>query len=188
MQVATDFKYTACYCEENAWHLIENLVSTSMATQAELFACFISNRNKTIPIFHQRSSARDDGLVVWDYHVIVIQSGEGEELVWDLDTTLPFPCTLDEYEQKALADIPQGPEEHQRLYRLIPARDYLEHFASDRSHMKGPDGSWLAPPPPWPCSRAKSDGCENRISEYWDMDQAGERLGKVGTRIRDLLQ
>ena len=32
---------------------------------------------------------------------------------------------------------------------VVAARDYVEGLASDRSHMRRSDGSWLAPPPPW---------------------------------------
>lgn len=47
-----------------------------------------------------------DGLVVWDYHVILTQtpgnqavgtSVDKPTLVWDLDTTLPFPCEFKRY-------------------------------------------------------------------------------------------
>ena len=34
---------------------------------------------------------------------------------------------------------------------MIPWKQYAIHFASDRRHMRKLDGSWKAPPPPWPC-------------------------------------
>lgn len=37
-----------------------------------------------------------------------------------------------------------------RFYRVVPATVYLRYFASDRSHMRREDGSWIAPPPSQP--------------------------------------
>ena len=39
---------------------------------------------------------------------------------------------------------------HAPRFRVIPADDYVARFSSDRSHMRRADGSWIAPPPPWP--------------------------------------
>lgn len=176
--------------------LIETLVEKGEATHAELFACFISNTMKQVPTYCQKASRRTDGHVVWDYHVIALQltNGLGQCLVWDLDSTLPFPCPLVDYQAMALPDSgdnePVGMEGCERLYRLIPSSDFLNHFASDRSHMRRGDGSWLAPPPPWPGIRAQTDGSTNRIEQYWSMDdQDDRRLGRVTGRITfDLLQ
>lgn len=38
-----------------------------------------------------------------------------------------------------------------RFYRLAEAQSFLEHFASDRSHMMGEDGKWEATPPSYSC-------------------------------------
>lgn len=40
-----------------------------------------------------------------------------------------------------------------RLFRVIPARTFLDSFASDRSHMMRADGSWVAAPPAYPAIR-----------------------------------
>ena len=53
--------------------------------------------------------------MVWDYHVVLVQSGGGSgggggdgggitplPLVWDLDTKLPFPVPLERYAAEAL--------------------------------------------------------------------------------------
>jgi len=37
-----------------------------------------------------------------------------------------------------------------RYFRVIPASVFLQHFASDRRHMKRADGSWIKPPPDYP--------------------------------------
>jgi len=38
-----------------------------------------------------------------------------------------------------------------RAFRVVPSDLYLSTFASDRSHMLNADGSWLHPPPTYPC-------------------------------------
>lgn len=40
---------------------------------------------------------------------------------------------------------------------MIPADGFLLNFASDRSHMRNPDGSWKMPPPPYPPIRTAGD-------------------------------
>lgn len=47
-----------------------------------------------------------------------------------------------------------------RFFRVVPAKQFLQHFASDRRHMKRPDGSWIKPPPPY---TAISTTCEYGI-------------------------
>lgn len=37
-----------------------------------------------------------------------------------------------------------------RFFRVIPANEFLKEFASDRRHMKRPDGTWIKPPPNYP--------------------------------------
>ena len=36
-----------------------------------------------------------------------------------------------------------------RKFRVIPAESFLRTFASDRSHMKKPNGEWIKTPPPY---------------------------------------
>jgi hypothetical protein len=107
-----------------------------------------------------------------DYHVILVsrlpKGTWPSSIVFDLDTALrkdrgvsiPFhtyaAMTLYNAWSSHSAThelnsyiIPKAP----RSFRLIPARDYLTYFASDRSHMivKSDDGLdvWCSPPPPY---------------------------------------
>ncbi|WVY97583.1 hypothetical protein V8G54_029734 [Vigna mungo] len=58
--------------------------------------CFLPSY---IPLWNQKASKRADGVILWDYHVICIQIKQGNvpPLVWDVDSTLPFPSPLPLY-------------------------------------------------------------------------------------------
>ncbi|KAF5841706.1 N-terminal glutamine amidase-domain-containing protein, partial [Dunaliella salina] len=126
------------------------------------------------------------------------QQQQPHALVWDLDTTLPFPCEGTQYAKEALrASTLLLPPDFARLYRVVPASLYLEHFCSDRSHMKtsraslGSDShstegvsesggccddkadgaSWSSPPPPWPPIQPKNS-CgvlQHNLPCYWSL-------------------
>lgn len=100
--------------------------------------------------------------------MIVLQEGEKDCLVWDLDTTLPFPCTLLAYADIALHTQLVLGTDFARLFRVVSANDYLRGFASDRSHMRLSDGAWQAVPPAYPCITA-SDGATMRLQDYISM-------------------
>nr|XP_019961914.1 PREDICTED: protein N-terminal glutamine amidohydrolase isoform X2 [Paralichthys olivaceus] len=125
--------YSSCYCEENVWKLCEFVKKERTAPLEHLSVVFISNENRM------------------DYHVILMVRGlQSDALVYDLDSELSFPCSLKLYGAKALrSDRSIRPEYHRKL-RVVPADSFLLKFASDRSHMKAPDGSWKMPPPPYP--------------------------------------
>ncbi|XP_061615974.1 protein N-terminal glutamine amidohydrolase [Phyllopteryx taeniolatus] len=142
--------YTSCYCEENVWKLCEFVRRERSAPLQELFVAFISNDNRTVPLWKQKS-ARGDQPVIWDYHVVLLHvRGQGEAAVYDLDSVMPFPCSLKLYAAHALrTDHSVEPTYHRKL-RVVPADCFLLNFASDRSHMKNSDSSWRMHPPPYP--------------------------------------
>ena len=51
---------------------------------------------------------------------------------------------------------------------MIPATDFLNDFASDRSHMRNEDQSWIKPPPEYPS--IKSQICSNNLNLYINMN------------------
>nr|XP_019961913.1 PREDICTED: protein N-terminal glutamine amidohydrolase isoform X1 [Paralichthys olivaceus] len=142
--------YSSCYCEENVWKLCEFVKKERTAPLEHLSVVFISNENRMVPLWKQKSGCGDQP-VIWDYHVILMVRGlQSDALVYDLDSELSFPCSLKLYGAKALrSDRSIRPEYHRKL-RVVPADSFLLKFASDRSHMKAPDGSWKMPPPPYP--------------------------------------
>lgn len=182
----SDFIYTSCYCEENVYMLCKKLSEVGLAapTASDLFVVFISNPNRQIPIWRQRSSKDVEGLCIWDYHVICIQRRENAVQVWDLDTTLPCPVALDEYVAGAFQPWVSLKPDFSRLYRVISAPLYLRFFASDRRHMKNKDGSWMARPPVYDCFVAE-DGAVHNLEEYITMTV--ERVTRNSRETESLL-
>ena len=106
---------------------------------------------QVVPLWRQRAGRDEEKLVIWDYHVILIYKPDERCLVFDLDSDLPFPTYFHKYVTETFrTDAILNPEYH-RFFRVIPATLFLQTFASDRRHMKKPDGSWMKPPPPYPC-------------------------------------
>ena len=161
--VRAGLDYQAFYCEENVWRLLARPELSEAAT----WAVIASNASREVILLRQLSGRPVDGLVHWDYHVFaVIAHPVMGRLALDLDSELPFPCPAGRY----LADtFPAG---IQRAYvprfRVIKGTDYVAGLVSDRSHMRRPDGSYLAPPPPWPAPGAGS-GAPGILMDWIDM-------------------
>jgi protein N-terminal glutamine amidohydrolase len=165
----------------------------SSPARAKFYAVFISSRSRQVPIWNQKMSASDDAdePVIWDYHVIFVikttasstdeatavdldsrsRQGQGRAYILDLDTRLDFPVDAVEYFEKSFR--PQIPlrREYEQSFRVVPAEEYLSHFASDRSHMKDSG----MPPPSWPCIRGEKADCEMNLFRYIAMhDSKGD--------------
>ncbi|VDM23500.1 unnamed protein product, partial [Toxocara canis] len=85
-----------------------------------------------------------------DYHVILIQQNATKYLVYDLDSTIDFPCEIHIYWKETMrTDIPLN-ERYRRWFRVVNALEYLKHFSSDRRHMRNDRNEFVAPPPCWP--------------------------------------
>ena len=52
------------------------------------------------------------------------------------------------------------------MFRVIPAAEFLEKFASDRSHMVNTEG-WIAPPPSYPCIQTKGKHSFSFLPYMW---------------------
>ncbi|EIW60754.1 uncharacterized protein TRAVEDRAFT_71054 [Trametes versicolor FP-101664 SS1] len=128
----------------------------------QIYVVFISNGGKTVALWSQKTPS---GVVVWDYHVVLVllprtpldpgsdgaptpesdSQGTAERHAWvyDFDTTLPVPCSWIDYiagtfpyaaaRARSCVD-----ERFHSVFRVIRADVYLDHFASDRSHMITP--------------------------------------------------
>uniref|UniRef100_V9KP25 Protein N-terminal glutamine amidohydrolase n=3 Tax=Callorhinchus milii TaxID=7868 RepID=V9KP25_CALMI len=149
--VRGDCAYTRCYCEENVWKLCEYINDHEQLSLKEFFTVFISNDQKMVPIWNQQAGHGDQP-VIWDYHVLLIHDSDGNHCnVYDLDTTLLYPCPFDTYIKEAFRSEDLITPAFRRHMRVVRADLYLKTFASDRSHMRDADGKWRMPPPPYPC-------------------------------------
>lgn len=101
----TSCEYQSQFCEENVHRLI-----TRLGCPEECFAVFISSESKFTPIWSQRAASSPENPVCWDYHVILLRrlqrpNGSIEYLVYDLDSTLPFPSKASLYFDAAFPSI-----------------------------------------------------------------------------------
>lgn len=114
--------------------------------------------------------------MVWDYHVLAVgRTLAHETWVFDLDSELPFPCPLRDWVHKALLpghELCQSPRLARR-WRCVEASQFMDNFASDRSHMYKEtciEGSaqiqWSSPPPPYKCIQTAE---KNTLPRYLDM-------------------
>jgi hypothetical protein len=136
--------YQPFWCEENIWHLAQNPATVA----DERFVLLITGAKAEVACWQQRSGV--DGVpVLWDYHVVLATRSERWQ-IWDLDGRLGFPVPAETWLGSTFPCPDLVPARFQPRFALIPAADYVQSFGSDRAHMRGPDGRWLQPPPPWP--------------------------------------
>lgn len=140
-------RYTPYYCEENIWWLCQE--PRCHAARREVV--FISNELRACALFCQRAAPAPDLPVLWDYHVVLAVHRERGVEVWDLDSTQGAPLSASDWLALTFGPAARLPEELHPRFRVVDADAYLAAFSSDRGHMRGPDGSWQAPPPEWPC-------------------------------------
>ena len=148
------------YCEENAWHVCRE----EFFADRRRHVVFISNREHAVPMWNQRAGRGKP--IVWDYHVIVLVENPIE--IWDVDTTLGLPVSLEDY---VAGSFHQAlPEYFQPICRVVEAREFVETFASDRSHMQRKDGSFRKPPPAWPI--IEKPGIKTNLMRFVDISQS----------------
>ena len=137
-------RYQPFYCEENVWHLCAE-------AEGEALAVFISNVDRQVALWGQRSAEEPGWPVFWDYHVILMVRPEASSTwqVWDLDTVIGLPVPAQTYLDRAFVGTHRLPQEFHPLFRLIPALEFHATFASDRRHMRNENGVFSQPEPPW---------------------------------------
>ncbi len=139
------YKYAACYCEENIWHLCQEKDFHDYGRKVVL----ISNPRRSCALWEQNVQHAEGEPVIWDYHVIMLFFHDEWE-VYDLDTVLETPTPFAQYIRSTFGQPPFAPAEFLPLFRVIDAGEFVSIFSSDRSHMLTPDGHWQMEPPPWP--------------------------------------
>ncbi|KAI9321238.1 protein N-terminal glutamine amidohydrolase [Dichotomocladium elegans] len=161
--------YTGNYCEENVYQLCKEIAAKEPDRLERCYVLFVSNAYKHVPLWKQKK-CEGDLPVLWDYHVMLIYEHTTDKaFIYDQDTVLPFPCPLKAYILEAFRPFVPLLPSFRRLYRLVPAQAYLDHFASDRSHMLDDDGNFMMPPPPYDPIRTKD--CIMNLHDYIEMSK-----------------
>ncbi|MDF1662903.1 MAG: hypothetical protein P1V97_14095 [Planctomycetota bacterium] len=169
-----DCLYHAFYCEENIWKLCQQPCFKELETQI----CVISNEAQCCAFLEQRAGQSSpgfpsEGLVTWDYHVVLLAKDNGACLVYDLDTLLGFPTVLELYLDRTFSAI--FPKAYQPIFRLVSLSRFQEEFCSDRSHMLNKHNEYFAPTPPWDAPDTGAGG--TNLAELIDIKN--EEWGKL---------
>ncbi len=176
MRKPTDIaRYQPYYCEENIWQFCHQC---DVDERRSLLVVFISNAQRTCALWSQRAARTPDEPVLWDYHVVAVDTSAPAPLVWDLDTTVGAPTSFDTWWHATFPFEDVLPAPFQPLFHLVEAATYLERFSSDRSHMRRDDGSWQAPPPDWDPIFDADEGMN--LQKFIDMNDTS--FGEVLTR------
>lgn len=138
------FRYQAFYCEENVFHLCQDPRFAGRAPAA----VFVTGVGGECVMWHQKQARRPGAAMAWDYHVFLLVREPWE--IWDLDTVLGCPAPATEYLRRSFRPEITLPEELIPWFRVVGAEELAVTFASDRSHMRGPDGRFRKEPPAWP--------------------------------------
>lgn len=162
----SDVRYQPFYCEENVFHLCGHDAFRGRRAHAVV----ISGSLGGFVMWHQRAARSPKAPLFWDYHVILLAEDPWE--AWDLDTTLGLPFPADAYLRRSFH--PGVPPDLLPIFRLVEAELFVATLASDRSHMRGPDGRFERPPPSWPPVSAPERG--SNLRRFVDMSDpfAGE--------------
>lgn len=167
------FRYQPFYCEENVWWLCAEPEFAS----ADALVLFIFNGFGRCPFAEQQAAAPGQ-VIWWDYHVVAL---DHRKRIWDLDSRLALPMPAADWLDGTFPFAAALPQDIEPRFRSIPCDEYRRDFASDRSHMRGNNGGWQRPTPPWP-----PIGTGMNLHRYHDRTAArpGELLDWTGLRNR----
>jgi hypothetical protein len=166
--------YQPFWCEENIWHLVQH-----PATAADdRLALVITGAQDHVACWKQKA-ADELKPVFWDYHVVLATRADGWQ-IWDLDSRLGFPVPAQTWMETTFPYPERVPPRYRPMFATIPAEDYLQHFGSDRSHMRDPRGEWQQPPPPW----TAIDGQGLRLADLIQRAKHGLDLAALRERLR----
>jgi hypothetical protein len=135
-------RYAPYYCEENVWWLAQEPGFAGLRAEV----AFVTNERRTVRMRAQRASGTGAD-VVWDYHVVLAVWRDASVEVWDLDCTRGMPISATEWIDASFDVAP--PRTLAPHFRVLGVNPFVDHFASDRRHMRRPDGGWYVEPPPW---------------------------------------
>lgn len=152
------------------YRLVSKLASENYDLHT-LFVIFLTSKSRRTHIWCQKHGGVGVPCI-WDYHVVLMATIPGGSLVYDFDSTLTFPVPVDIYLTEALKTPFEMNNDDYPIFRVIPAEFFMEHFASDRSHMRCGIDDWLVPPPSWPPIIGRAATSANNLQEYIDVERS----------------
>jgi hypothetical protein len=124
-----------CYCEENVWRLAYRKLhkTNDDDTNNQYHVVFVTNPKKCVPMFQQLAVSNAQKPCFWDYHVILFSTTRSSSSsqddnstttttttttisVMDMDSHLPYPCTLQTY-LNGVFPLDGLPEEYAPYFR-----------------------------------------------------------------------
>ncbi|KAL5511532.1 hypothetical protein ACEPAH_4749 [Sanghuangporus vaninii] len=213
-----DRVYTANYCEENIYLLVKRLLQDEQVRAGWcVYAVFISNNTRTVALWSQKiredvvvwdyhvilalkprvsrtSAGREFG---HDDELVSMPVLTGSPIwIYDLDTRLDVPCRWEDYVKRTFPySTPEAaedgwtiPDTYWSHFRVVEGEEFLECFASDRSHMLVPGSDpphYHSPEPPYPpivgTKAAALGRTNNLMSHFVCMDVENREIGRVLT-------
>ncbi|BFZ62721.1 Protein N-terminal glutamine amidohydrolase [Saitoella coloradoensis] len=167
-----DLAYTASFCEENVWHQCQKWKEDHPEDFDRKYAVFVLTASERTPMFNQKL-CKESKAMFWTHHVLSItcpeEGSDDPVMVWDQDTSLDFPCPFPKYCVETFKPTFNHDEALRRRYRVVPAQDYLDHFHSDRRHMKDDGGEYLSEPPEW--EEIRGGNGEHNLHNYLSYEE-----------------
>lgn len=114
-----------CYCEENVWRLayrkLQSMTQDDDNDSSGYYIAFVTNPLKCVPMFQQLAVKNPSKPCYWDYHVILISYSEEDDnssaQVFDMDSHLPYPCSLEFYLVNVFPSEIPWPDEYLPYFR-----------------------------------------------------------------------
>ena len=102
--------------EENIWKLLEQAKENKKVSIDELYAVFIYNESKSIPIWYHKKCLNVLVPNMCEYHAIVVHKNPNNQTtyVYDLDTLLSFPEIFQTYVRKCFLPVSKLNEKYTR--------------------------------------------------------------------------
>jgi hypothetical protein len=147
-----DRRYQPFYCEENIWHLAHDRLHSPTTGQQDRVV-FISNQQRTVALWSQHAASQTGEPVIWDYHVVLLNTEPLTPVIWDLDSILQHPAALPRWWRGTFPLEETCPDHLQPTFRVVDSEHFIDTFSSNRSHMRtdstDADTDFLKPPPAW---------------------------------------
>ncbi len=123
------------------------------------------------------ASARPDGLILWDYHVVGVAIVDDVAVVLDHTCAVATVMPLDQWLRVSFRS--RVASSYLPRFRRFHADEYLKALCSDRRHMRDEMGQPLHPFPPWPGPREAEGSTVMALTTFSAVADVGEDIDDV---------